>query len=95
MKLLSAKSVAALLDCKPQQVYRLIRSGHLDSIHLGPKMTRIPETSVASYIAACQERGNLRNTGEAGPPSEDEETLNNAVAVAREIERERRRSAAS
>ena len=94
MKMLSPKSVAAILDCNRQQVYRLIRLGHLDSVSFGRKMTRIPESSVADYIAACQERGSRRDTGADGLPPEDEETLSNAVAVAREIERERKRSAA-
>ncbi len=92
MKMLSPKSVAAMLDCKPQHVYRLIRAGHLDSISLGRKMTRVPEESVIRYIAACQANGNPSVTEDIGTPSADGETLNSAARLARVIEQERKRS---
>jgi excisionase family DNA binding protein len=94
MKMLSPKSVAALLDCKPAHVYRLIRAGHLDSVCFGRKMTRVPEESVSRYIDSCRVSGQSSDTKVIGTPSEDAAILNSAARLARVIEQERKRSSA-
>jgi excisionase family DNA binding protein len=94
MKMLSPKSVAAMLDCKPAHVYRLIRAGHLDSVVFGRKMTRVPEDSVSRYIESCRVSGKSSDTKATGTPSEDAATLNSAVRLARLIGQERRKSSA-
>lgn len=94
-RLLSAKSVAALLDCKPGHVYSLISSGALQSVRLSKKMVRIPQSSVEGYVLACQKTAGPQDDTEAdGPQSLDLGRASEESRLVRAIARHAKRSAA-
>jgi excisionase family DNA binding protein len=46
------RTVAELLETTPTQVYRLIESGRLRTIKIGPQGIRIPREALDEYMAA-------------------------------------------
>lgn len=52
-KLLTAKQVAARLQCTPQQVYIMIHDGRLKAIKLSPRMTRVAESEVDKLVGGA------------------------------------------
>jgi len=49
-KLLYVKTVAGILCCTCEHVYRLIRDGKLDAIRLGSRRIRVYEGSVVRFV---------------------------------------------
>lgn len=54
VRLLTVKQVAEWLNVREQYVYRLTRSGRLESRHVG-RHVRIPETAVLAFIGGPDE----------------------------------------
>ena len=48
---ISRKSAAKLLDCHISYIDKLIAAGKLQSRKLGPKITRIPITSIKQFLS--------------------------------------------
>lgn len=46
----SIKEVSALLEVHPSKVRRLITSGYIKAVNIGPKLIRIPDAELQNYI---------------------------------------------
>jgi predicted DNA-binding transcriptional regulator AlpA len=76
--LLSASTVAELLDCKPSTVWRLAERGLLTRVRIGPRMVRYQAAEVARLMNPDPENaespavnpGSLANTAVAGGSDE-------------------------
>ena len=56
LKCYSRKSAAKLLDCHISYIDKLIAAGKLESWKLGPKITRIPVTSIEQFLSRASTR---------------------------------------
>ena len=85
--LLSPKSVAARWDCKRPYVYAQIKAGELEVVRFGPRMVRIPLSSVEQFEKKLWPRGEPNDTEGDGQLSPDTETANAALSSMRMIGR--------
>jgi excisionase family DNA binding protein len=53
-RLLFVHTVADRLNCSKRHIYRLIESGQLGSIRLGPRGLRVPEDSLGEFLEKQQ-----------------------------------------
>lgn len=56
-KLLYVKTVAGILCCTSEHVYRLIRDGRLEAIRLGVRRIRVYEASVIRFVDKAKIQG--------------------------------------
>jgi len=63
--LLPVKEVAELWRCSPRHIRDLIAEGELSATALGPRDTRIPESSLADYVRRHTDRAPRRRRAAA------------------------------
>jgi excisionase family DNA binding protein len=71
---LTIKEAAARLKCTPKTIYRLVNTGQLDALALGPQQWAIPEAFVTRYE---KDRGDKRS----GPVRNTSQRTTNTIST--------------
>ena len=57
--LLHIRRVAKILDVSRKRVYAMIQEGKLEAIKLGPRLTRVPRSSLEDFLERARRKAGI------------------------------------